>query len=336
MSAAASLRIAIVGAGVSGLAAARALVDAGLRVDVFDMGENPGGRLATRDLSGAPWPGHIVDVGAAYFTVSEPEFEQQVQAWTSQGLAHKWSDTFAVVERGGTHAASGRLRWSARKGLRSLALAEVEALIATGKADIQFSHRVANVSIGVVGVTVDGEIYDAAILACPPAQALRILGDSTSDDFNQKLQVPWNPVISHTMVFNARTWTNHGLWFLNDSATLTTVCDDGARRGDGAAVLVAHSTPDVARAHFDDPESASALLTTEVRAAMDIEDEPSSTITKRWGLAQPQSVSAEDFAMDASRRLMVCGDAWCAPARIEGAWLSGRRAAQALLTNLGG
>ena len=41
-------RVAIIGAGLSGLVCARSLADDGLRVQVFDKARGPGGRLSTR------------------------------------------------------------------------------------------------------------------------------------------------------------------------------------------------------------------------------------------------------------------------------------------------
>lgn len=328
--------VAVVGVGIAGVSAAAVLADAGVSVDVFDMGENPGGRLAVRDLADPPWPGHIVDVGASHFTVTEPEFAERVQMWQQQGLAHQWSDTFAVVEGGNTRVETGRMRWSAASGLRSLARAEVSRIEQTGAGRIHLAHKVSSVAVADGDAVVDGQRYSAAVLACPQPQALRILDPETTTALREQLQSEWNPVISHTMVFTDREWPDHGLWFINGSPVLTSVADDGARRGDRAAVLVAHSTPDVARAHFDDPESAADLLTAATQHALGIAATPVTTITKRWGLAHPAAETPGEFAADPSGRVFACGDGWAQPARIEGAWLSGRRAAQALVARLRG
>ena len=51
--------VIVVGAGISGVAAARELRDAGLPVVVLDRGRRIGGRMASRTIDGRP-----VDIGA--------------------------------------------------------------------------------------------------------------------------------------------------------------------------------------------------------------------------------------------------------------------------------
>ncbi|MCA9542044.1 MAG: NAD(P)-binding protein, partial [Myxococcales bacterium] len=81
--------IAVIGAGIAGLAAAEALRDAGRSVEVFDKARGPGGRMATRrDESDA------FDHGAQYFTAREPAFAAQVEAWTQAGVVAEWTGRF--------------------------------------------------------------------------------------------------------------------------------------------------------------------------------------------------------------------------------------------------
>ncbi|MSO32728.1 MAG: FAD-dependent oxidoreductase, partial [Ilumatobacteraceae bacterium] len=57
-------RVVVVGAGIAGLTAARALSHAGHSVIVLDKGRSVGGRMATRRIGDA-----TVDHGAQFFTV---------------------------------------------------------------------------------------------------------------------------------------------------------------------------------------------------------------------------------------------------------------------------
>ena len=66
-------KIAIIGAGVSGLAAAWALKDSDWEVSVFEKSRGPSGRAATRTING-----FRVDHGANYFKLNSPELEELV------------------------------------------------------------------------------------------------------------------------------------------------------------------------------------------------------------------------------------------------------------------
>ena len=79
------MRIVVVGAGISGLLAARSLHDAGHHVTVVDKGRSVGGRLATRRIDDAR-----LDHGAQFFTVRDESFERIVAEWIRNGIVHDW------------------------------------------------------------------------------------------------------------------------------------------------------------------------------------------------------------------------------------------------------
>ncbi|MBT4602396.1 MAG: FAD-dependent oxidoreductase, partial [Bacteroidetes Order II. Incertae sedis bacterium] len=80
-----SPKVAIIGAGVAGLAAARTLQDNGCAVTVFDRGRKPGGRLASIELSG-----HHVDLGAPVLSFKDPRLRLWVESWHKKGLIQDW------------------------------------------------------------------------------------------------------------------------------------------------------------------------------------------------------------------------------------------------------
>lgn len=340
-----NIRILVVGAGIAGLSAATELAAAGVGVDVVDMGENPGGRLAVRNLidTDTPWDGHVVDVGAAYFTTSDDDFAARVRAWMSQGLVRGWFDTATVVDADGRHRRGGPMRYATAEGLRSLARTMVSEVSHHSGVTVRQQLRVTHIE--PVGRCVRANIahtegenlheYDAVILACPDAQAVRMLGDERFTQLRTLLTAhAWLPIITHTMVFSQRQWPAEDFWFVNDSDVLATIADDGARRGDDAAVLVAHSTPSHAAQYLDQPDAAAKELEAEVGRVLHLSVAPMQRITKRWALARPAVPRGQLCGWDADSHVAVCGDGWAGKPRIEGAWLSGRDAARQVLAAL--
>jgi predicted NAD/FAD-dependent oxidoreductase len=309
----------VIGAGISGVACARALADAGRPVRLLDRGRQPGGRMGGRTLHGRP-----VDLGASYFTVPDGSpFGVVVADWVGRGLARPWTDTFAVAGPDGvTGTTTGPLRYGATGGLRGLV-----ADLARGL-DVVPERTVRSVALRADGrPSVDGEPVDAAVLAMPDPQALRLLAPGVAVAALDP--DGWQPTLAVALGWPARQWPAdlHGV-FVHGSAVLDWLADDGDRRGDGAPVLVAHTTPALAARHLDEPERITAEVVVAVRAVLGIETDPDWTHVHRWSFAKPVHPREEPFAL--TGRLGVCGDGWWAPARVESAWRSGTSLGQEL------
>ena len=307
------------GAGIAGAACARVLTAAGHHVDLLDRGRMPGGRMASRRLEG-----RYVDLGASYFTCADAGFTAVVDDWVARGLARPWTDAFHVATPAGLgERKSGPMRYGAAGGLRSL----VEDLL-TGQAVSQ------SVQVGSVGPgpTVDGRAYDAVVLAMPDPQALTLLDPSLETARAAVADRVWDPVLALATGFPARTWDGRfDGCFVHDSDVLSWVADDGRRRGDGAAVLVAHSTPAFAADHLVEPAGATGDLTTALRGVLGVA-EPVWSRVQRWTFAKPAGPREEQFHL--SSGIGLCGDGWGA-SKVEAAWLSGHRLGEALAAGLG-
>ena len=85
-----TLDVAVIGAGMAGLAAARTLAAAGHAVQVFDKGRGIGGRLSTRRTDYGAF-----DHGAQYATVRDPPppmcVRQQGRPCQRRSLRHQGS-----------------------------------------------------------------------------------------------------------------------------------------------------------------------------------------------------------------------------------------------------
>ncbi|MFA6245022.1 MAG: FAD-dependent oxidoreductase, partial [Candidatus Hydrogenedentales bacterium] len=76
----------VIGAGISGLLAARTLRDSGKTVVILDKARGVGGRMATRRIGEC-----VFDHGAQFFTATDPKFVEHVNRWTDDGIAAQWS-----------------------------------------------------------------------------------------------------------------------------------------------------------------------------------------------------------------------------------------------------
>lgn len=307
--------VVVVGAGLAGVACARELQTAGLGVRLIDRGHRPGGRLASRRLWERDRP---VDLGASYFTVSDPGFAAVVDDWRARGLAAPWTDTFCVLEDGGTRTTTGAVRWGAPGALRSL-VEDLAADMEVERADLS-------------DLEVDAS---TVVLAMPDPQARRLVGDHP---VSSVLDREWEPVIAMAARWPRRTWDDispTGRFdgaFVNGDPAIGWVADDGRRRGDDAPVLVVHSTPDLASRHLADPAAVGPELVAALRRLMGLE-EPDDVHVHRWTFARPIGRREASYALvDRPDRLVgVCGDGWGPTPKVETAWLSGVRLGRELV-----
>ncbi|SDD62858.1 NAD(P)/FAD-dependent oxidoreductase [Auraticoccus monumenti] len=309
--------VVVVGAGLAGLSAARELSREGVPVVVLDRGRRVGGRMASRRTDGRP-----VDIGASYLTVSDPGFEAVVTDWERRGLAHPWTDTFDVDAPDGRSRRSGPVRWAAGRGLRSL----VE--------DLAEGLDVRQVTVEQVdgGRHVAGLDASAVVLAMPDPQARRLLGPSLSAE-RELLDVDSEPVLALTAWWGERVWAELDGVFVNDDPVLSWVADDGRRRGDGAPVLVAHSTPALAREHLDTPDDAAPAMLRTLARVVGTDVAPETTSVHRWTFARPTGGHGRSFHLS-DGLVGFCGDAWSDKPRVEAAWVSGTALARELVSRL--
>jgi predicted NAD/FAD-dependent oxidoreductase len=88
-------RVAVIGAGMAGLACARSLGERGADVTVFEKSRGPGGRVATQLSDHGSF-----DHGAQYFSVHTHGFEAHVQRWIDAGVATAWPGKTIAFDRG--------------------------------------------------------------------------------------------------------------------------------------------------------------------------------------------------------------------------------------------
>jgi predicted NAD/FAD-dependent oxidoreductase len=277
---------------------------------VLEQAETPEERMASPLLHGRP-----VDLGAAYFTVRDPGFAEVVGRWRSLGLARPWTAELAVLTGGGRGRAPGPMRWATPAGLQT-----VVGELAEGIA-VELERTVERVGPGPV---VDGEPADAVVLAMPDPQARRLV-PADSPAAAELADRRWRPVVTVAAGWQRRVWEPLPAAFVNDHPVLTLVADDGDRRGDGAAVLVAHTT----EAFAAEPAEALAPAVAAMCELLHIPQRPVWTHAHHWPFASPAADRDRLYFLGADG-IGLAGDGW-GSARIETAWRSGTELGRAVV-----
>lgn len=314
----------IVGSGLAGVAAGTAASEAGASVHLIDRGRRIGGRMASRRLrdTGTDYDGRIVDYGASYFTVRDPDFASVVESMVDEGVVRPWTDTFHVHAEGAMAGVrTGPMRYAAPSGLRTV----VEHL-GRDHPEVTTNTHVESVVVDRGGVEAAGYRAKRAALCMPQPQAMRLVDEGVLPE----VEITWEPVIAVTMLFAEKSWFEIDGVFVNDDPVLTWIADDGKRRGDDAPVLVAHVNPVLAAGHLEDPSAVLPNAIAAARRVLQIDDLPAWSWAHRWSLARPMSAVDDEYWIHPELPIGLAGDAWAGGPRVEAAWLSGRALGRAM------
>ncbi len=310
-------RVAVIGAGMAGLAAARRLAAAGVEPTVFDKSRGLGGRMATRRVDDLQF-----DHGAQYFTAKGPRFRALVEDWRTAGRAAEWFAGGFV----GTPAMTAPARAMAD------GLAVVGGCTVTGLARDAAGWTV-KAPTGAVETPGNGR-FSAVVLALPAPQA-GPLAASTGVSFPQLAAVRYAPCWALMLAFDAPLAVGWEHLKPSDGPVAWVARNDSKPgRSRGRETLVVHAGPDWSRHTLEgSPESIVAELEPHWRAAAGISATPTYAAAHRWRYALVEETAGATFLFDEATRLGACGD-WCLGPRVEAAFDSGEAMADAVLAGL--
>lgn len=320
---AAAFPVAILGAGVAGASAARALAGLGFQVTVYDKGRVPGGRAATRSRASEHH-----DHGAQYFTARDAAFLQQVQDWAEQGVVAPWQPRLAVVgPRSQRSSPTGETRWVGVPGMNALAANLVQGL------DLRCHRRIAHAERRESGWwldIVDGAPagpYAALLCTLPAPQAAELLVDEPLA--RMAGAVRFAPCWALMIEFDRALPVDVDAAFVN-VGPLSWIARDACKPGrpDGERWTI-HAGSEFSREHLEaSGDRVAELLLVAFFSALDCAPRaPIRIATHRWRYALAEPPLHVGALVDGGRRLALGGD-WCQGSRIEGAWLSGQALAR--------
>ncbi|WP_370262530.1 NAD(P)/FAD-dependent oxidoreductase [Limnobacter sp.] len=321
-------RIAVIGAGVAGLACARELVRMGHEVLVFEKSRGPGGRMPTRWLDREVNPPLGFDHGTQYFQASAPAFLTLMEQAQAAHAVALWEGRVVDLGYGVSRPhAPGAKRWVGTPGMASLARFMAQGL------NVRLQSRVAAVQKqgSVYQLTIhlaDGSVrvdsgFDAVVCAIPAEQVVQLFEQSHSDlaGLAQGVQstVTWAVMLTPREPLKV----DYDGAFVVDSP-LGWICRDSSKPGRAAGDRwLLQATADWSMQHKDDaPEEVLALLLDVFSNVTGQIIEPMHVAAHRWLYSLPVNPLGLGHYLDENALLGACGD-WLGAARVEDAFLSG-------------
>ncbi|MGJ3230959.1 MAG: NAD(P)/FAD-dependent oxidoreductase [Oceanicaulis sp.] len=326
------MRAAVIGAGLAGAAAARALKAAGVEPVLFDKGRGPGGRLSTRRAE-TPLGEVRVDHGAQFVTAQSESFERFLRQAAREGAAALWTGRLVSVDR---YANVEPMR----KKARYVGAPGMNALVRAGLAGFepQFSRRVLKLAGGAGAWTVvfeDGSRegpFERIALTLPPEQLIDCLARSQGDfpdiitaahqveitpcwTVMALLETPFDPGFDGAQIYGG------GIRWMARMAS---------RPGrDSAEAVVIQASPDWSAGFMEeDPGAVARMLCEEAFVRFNM-PEPVWSAAHRWRYALVKTAAGSPFILDETGTVGAGGD-WRLGGRAEYAWLSGEALGAAL------
>ncbi|WP_263081264.1 NAD(P)-binding protein [Endozoicomonas sp. Mp262] len=315
------MKIAVIGAGLSGLKAALELEKQGHTVRVFEKSRGRGGRLACKRLG---WG--VLDIGAQYFTARTPAFQEEVSQWVAQGVVKPWPFIPCKMSDGLlSPSPDSVVRYVGMPAMNSIAHFLSTGLTISFNTAITQLKRVASKWTLVAG---DDEVagFDWVILSIP-AEQCRPLVDSHSAISSEL------PVAPHTPCWALGLATKGKVPFevqgIFGDSQVSWVSRQSAKPGQPKPthyndLWMMHFSPGWSRTEGKESTIDLPAVGVEwLKKAINTDIEIVNHFQHFWRYANLVSdgESSEPHFVDSSRQLAVIG-AWCCGGRVEGAYES--------------
>ena len=313
------MRVAVVGAGIAGLVAARDLAAAGHAAVIVEKSRGLGGRMAARRVGGT-----VVDHGLPVLEVPPG------------GAVAALVDAFAP---GAVPLDGDAVAWPA--GMTVLPKAIAAAAPAAGSVELVLDTRVAALRAGTQGIEVAQDqgntigVFDAVVITAPAPQAVELLEHSPEPGRAEALRaVQYDPAV---MLLAGFAMDEPG-WVAArpDSGPVAYVTNEAVKGRppvDGVVPVVARLRPDASERLFD--ASDDVVLAEAIPAMRTVlgpgTPEPAWTQVKRWRYCTARSQVDQAMANPQGSRIIIAGDAVAPGPTVEDVARTGEWAARRLI-----
>ncbi|WP_374349521.1 NAD(P)/FAD-dependent oxidoreductase [Chitinimonas sp.] len=320
-------RVAVIGAGMAGMACAQRLAAQGVQVDVYEKSRGLGGRMSTR--RGDNWQ---CDHGAQFFTARDPGFMQQVAQWAEAGIVAPWPARMAAYDKAGWRALDdATVRYVGLPGMNAPVTALAQQItVHRGTQVIAIRQTGTAWAVDCQGGKADTPGYQALALAMPAPQAHALASPWSAELAATAQAVTMLPSWALIGQFADAPFADFDAAFINHGP-LRWLARQASKPGrpENHTWLI-HANAAWSAAHLDaTPEAVAATLFDALKQLGG--KAPAEHLLHRWRYADIDQPLAMGSALDRDCRLGMCGD-WLNGGKVEGAWLSGRHLADCLLT----
>jgi len=325
-------RIAVVGAGMAGVACAAALRQAGIHVDVFEKSRGLGGRIATRRRDSGSF-----DHGAQYVTARGTRFETLLRRLGEAGAVTEWQPQ-GQNDPEAPPAALDQPWFIGTPGMSAMVKPLAEGLPIHRGTRIAALER-PNGHWHLTTTTGEKlEAFDAVAVTVPAPQASTLLAahGGAFARIERAIMAPcWAAMMSFEKPIAGaddvlRPTSGPVAWAARNSAK-------PGRNGGAAEAWVIHAGPAWSREHLEnEPASVAQAL---LRAFGDVLGQsfpqPGHLSAHRWRYALCETPLQTPCLMGDDGTLGAAGD-WCLGARVEAAYDSGWALGTRLAARFGG
>jgi len=305
-------KIAVIGAGLAGIAAARRLTERGAKVVVFEKSRGYGGRCSSKK-----WEGQVIDHGAQYFTQLDSAFQDSVTR--ACGGRVKALRAPILTSSGDEWKGGPRYYHVAGNSLLVRELAE--------NLDVRIGTLIEGVNAEGSGWKVGDEIFDQILSTAPLPQTRKMAGlDMGISEYVSCLTL--------LLLYEGdKLGKTKGVYAIADSAgsdLIWTACENHkeTRVQPGKTALVAHASAAFSARFIEaDPQSWSKKLRSLAEQRWRLPPEKFKLqYAHRWRYAR---VTATSAAPQLPQGWHFAGDA-LTESRVESAWLAGTAVAERL------
>lgn len=304
--------VAVIGAGMAGLSAARVLSEAGAEVTVFDKSRGTGGRLASRSFEQG-W----IDLGAPYLSMDGSDLASFITERTSPDIIQEWNpDTDGV--------------FSPDERISHVGVPRNSAVTRSLLADLNFqaSTRITRMEPSSAGWALFGEdssllgLWNQVVLAVPVPQARDLLAGHPK--FHKSLRA-----VSMEPCWVAAIETAEDLDGLADVTNyrhpvIRRISRNRAKPGRGQRnIYLIQANKHWSREYLEvEPQAVGAHLMESFSSLVSMDVKLRLLFAHLWRYAFVENPLGVPFLWDEHLKLGVCGD-WCLGRRVEDAWRSG-------------